>query len=805
MSDSKTLRFRPTVIAALLAGGLQAATLGEAQVSSWLGQALAARIRINAGTEESLRRDCFTAALHEGDSDGTLRRSAVDFMPDKNGGWLHIISESAMNEPILALSIKLHCNGGAELKREYTLFLDPAVQPPRADRAPLASTPQPAVRPPLTVAPATVVPPATEPRQPAHAASGDEAIAPRPPIASDYSSAQGESISAIAHQRYPGKPDSAKLYAAQLMRLNSGIGSDTDAILPTGTHLKMPPALALPAHPLGEVKSGWTVQPGESFFAIVRKIYPDQPARKKALVALLRKLNPDLPRDGEKPLPAGMKLQMPARLDGKPEGPAGEPPTKPAPVPAATASKLAEPAAPPASGGRLIVSSGAPAAPAKDESGQLQQRETVLTDQLSEQTARLNEAQYRIDKLEKHLTWLTEELAKREQAEKVARAQKAAQPAAVAAPTPWLGYGIAGGIGAIVALLLALLLRRSGRRQSESSQQAERLAQSLQSDGESMLWQDLHAPPAPAPMPSLAEVVADRPQASPSAADMDVFYLNNVASEAALLAAHGQYDHAIKLLKDEIEARPTQIVNWMQLLELYHGHRDAAAFIDLAQRFRNHFASQALWSKVVRMGVELAPHEPLFRPGSRPISVPANVRPDTDDELTAVLDSLAPTEPASPSVTPQARSEAPEASQRSAAEPAPAPGVQPHIEFDLHDDRAPAPAPAALEPLMFELDLPSEKHAPTPATQHLIDLPGEAANSPIMEFTPAPSEARAAKPIVEGSLAHAEALIASGERERGAELLEQLMLTGSLDERITAAELLVKLTSPDDDSNLNHY
>jgi hypothetical protein len=47
-----------------------------------------------------------------------------------------------------------------------------------------------------------------------------------------------------------------------------------------------------------------------------------------------------------------------------------------------------------------------------------------------------------------------------------------------------------------------------------------------------------------------------------------------------------------------------------------------------------------------------------------------------------------------------------------------------------------------------------------------------------------------------GKLEEASQLIADGESEAGAAILEHLMLKGSQEERMAAAELLVRLTAP---------
>ncbi|WP_374349327.1 FimV family protein [Chitinimonas sp.] len=744
MSYHRAIPYPQLLIASLLASTAHAATLGEVQLSSWLGQALSARIRVNGSPEENLRRECFSAVLHEGDNEGVMRRVVLDYTEEKNGGWLQLLSDGAINEPILALSIKVRCGSGVELRRDYTVFLDPLARPPRLER--------------------TV---------PAAASSNPQrlAAAPAPTDAgSDYLTGDNDSLLRIAQQRYPGKPDSAKLYALHLAELNPGIGQ-VDARLPPASRIKLAAALQQPAHPLAETHGSWTVAPGESFFGIVRKIYPDQPARKKALVALMRSLNPDLPANGEVPLPAGTQLRLPARLDQALDAGGSKPPADILPRGLTTLARpktMAPPSPPPAAApapdnkDRLIVSSpSTPTRPPRNEVEQLQQRETSLTDQLAEQTARMNEAQFRIEKLEKHLAWLNEQLAKRERAEQLARSA-ATSKSGDSGKNNWLALAAAGGIGAAVAALLAVLMRRSGRPRND--EQAERLAQSLRDNHESMMWDELDT--TPAPLKPARQAMPPEQQGEPSAADMDVVYLNNIASEAAVLASNGQYDKAVSILADEIDARPTQVVNWMQLLELYHGHREPEAFVELAQRFRERFASQALWAKVAAMGAEIAPGHALFRRSTQPLS-----SLDNADALTAILDA-APKAPAVPAST-----------------TAPAAPGQPAMPAISAASEPAHPAPIELEPLMFELELP-----PAVAPAELIDVP-PVKPGPV-DLAPIERHA-ASEPAVSGSLAQAQNLIKAGERERGAMLLEQIMMSGTLDERIAAAELLVRLTSPD--------
>ncbi|MBL8508684.1 MAG: hypothetical protein JNM11_09440 [Chitinimonas sp.] len=211
---------------------------------------------------------------------------------------------------------------------------------------------------------------------------------------------------------------------------------------------------------------------------------------------------------------------------------------------------------------------------------------------------------------------------------------------------------------------------------------------------------------------------------------MDVFVLNSTASEAAVLAAHGQLEQAISLLEEAIAAHPTSLVNWMQLLEILHGHRLADKFVVLARQFRQRFASEALWSKVRIMGAELVPEEALFSANSEAAT----------DMLNQVLDADAP-----PGTVPQAK---------------------------------PEPAPQPLPDLVFELGQ-AEADTRPPEPLHLINVPS-------LDGSPDP----------DSPLEQARLLIGAGEREAGAALLEHVLTHGTQDEKLAAAELLVKLTSP---------
>jgi hypothetical protein len=520
----------------------------------------------------------------------------------------------------------------------------------------------------------------------------------------------------------------------------------------------------------------------------------------------MRQLNPDLPRDGEKPLPAGMQLKLPTRLDRLPtpddivavKGVASKhESTSPANVPLSNhtpnTAAPSQPSAPAQQAGRLIVSgSPKPGKPQDAAIQQLQDKETALTDQLTDETAKLNEANYRIDKLEKRMNALAAELARKEQEAKAAEAAHQKQMQAEKRMQWTTLAGVAAGSAALIALI-AFLLHRSSRTQDRLTQIDLLPSAPLPDQSDSMLWKDIHEP-APPVREATSEPI-DRPQARPSAADMDVYFLSNVASEAALLAAHGQYEQAVILLKGEIDRHPTQVVNWMQLLELMHGHRDLDEFIAQAGAFRERFASEALWERVARLGRELAPRHPLFGEASAPRTAypaaNASSNSDTADELTRVLDGMDGDKESLPDIDLQLEFDGVDNPLEPSEPQAEVVHDEPvHLQFEAPQVHLAKPDESVEAPLMFELD---EELAPTPRE--------EAIEIGVPPITPSHESFGATTPIdmsgvKEGSIEHAHLLVEAGRREEGAAMLEHLMLIGNLDERLAAAEMLVKLTSP---------
>lgn len=569
---------------------------------------------------------------------------------------------------------------------------------------------------------------------------------------------------------------------------------------------------AAAADPLAAQNGEWLTQGGETYASISRQLLPGQPDAQKALVLELRRLNAHLPPRGKKPLAAGIRLHLPAKLADvpgmpadaraaparraappKPAEPKPMPPKPAAPPPAQPTPQPQVIAPPPATPTTKLSISAPPETGEPPQSAELDRLNTVLANQSKE----LEAAREQVARLEQRLNTLLTQVQERnkaiveEETEAHDRAERRGQ---------WIWLGGLVGLGGLGLAGLAVLLGRwrALRRQQEEKANfladtssplfAQEASSARQRHHDGHETQPYHQPSSYEPA-RMAPDLAPQADQEQEPSDLNVVYLSDVAAEATLLAAHGQYDYAIELLRGEIAARPTHVVNWIQLLELMHSRRDTDAFLEVAADFRNHFVSETLWEKVSTMGRDLAPDSALFSG--------QGVSGSNADEITAMLDQLSEPQsyaPAAPAPVPAPPFAAP-APQAAAHYTPPPPPVAEPLVFELPTEQETPPA-AARELPEFDFDLPEElpppQVEPIPAFD-LIDI------EPPLELTAPdePDEAEAdAVPGEHAELRAARRLIQSGQQEAGAAILERLMMSGSHEERAAAGEMLVKLTMP---------
>ncbi len=87
-------------------------------------------------------------------------------------------------------------------------------------------------------------------------------------------------------------------------------------------------------------------------------------------------------------------------------------------------------------------------------------------------------------------------------------------------------------------------------------------------------------------------------------------------TEADVFVAYGRYEAAEERLKEAIENDPDRAELKLKLIELYHTTKNKPAFENAAEEFYaslgDNAAENPMWQKVVAMGAELVPNNPLF-------------------------------------------------------------------------------------------------------------------------------------------------------------------------------------------------
>ena len=90
-------------------------------------------------------------------------------------------------------------------------------------------------------------------------------------------------------------------------------------------------------------------------------------------------------------------------------------------------------------------------------------------------------------------------------------------------------------------------------------------------------------------------------------------------TEADVFMAYGRYEAAEERLNEAIQNEPARMELRAKLLELYHATQNKDAFESSAEDFYASLggaeAENPLWAKVVGMGTEIAPENPLFNQG----------------------------------------------------------------------------------------------------------------------------------------------------------------------------------------------
>lgn len=741
----------PLLLAALPA---TAATLGELQLRSALGERLDALVNVRAAAEETIDSNCFSLDSRSDDGSAVLYRARLLFAANKNGGGsLRILSENSQNEPLLSIGLRMKCEDGGEAKRDYQVLLDPA---PSRNHLPVA-----------TVAA----------RQSAPAAPAGSGKPTAKPVLGGYWNVQaGESLDDIARTFIPRGSEARHLFIADLRQLNAALRAGKHEPLPNGLTLKLPKQLPSPHAPLAQAEA--------------------QPAR------------------AHEPNNATKKRQ----------------PTEKTGASSAAADQGND-------YGRFQLRLSGPTLdlenrPQLTDLEKLQLKERLLLLDADDQTAKLLQLQNQVSQMEKHLGWLQLQLQGRAPAAPAAAPTETPHPASQAQPKEsasgstdslWLIVLLAA--GTLLALIFALLYWN--RRPNTAAEPI------------SHTWLD-DVMPEESPAATAAEHVAEHGQALAATRnendwlhdEMAVAEPSSVSEEAALLVEHGLVEQAIALLRGEVHLQPRQLVLWMQLFELYQRERLADSFHHLAIAFKQHFVSEALWAQVAKLGLSIAPNDPLYRgaemelmdEGPHPESArqlrsqdldvefhramqvdpnraqtpPVEEKPPLDFELDHIELSLpAEADADDAALAVFAIDDSSEAMDQGAFD---IKQLEPILDIDLS-----LPHPLAEEMAQLQLNLPEVEalHLQPSLVEQLpvaLDaLPVEAVPSKTPASTATAASAESYQENNGDLIEQAEQYVARGDIESAALILEELLLTGDWDQKNRAAGILNQLNHWADD------
>lgn len=196
-----------------------AASLGEAELRSWLGEPLNIRIPVlaSAAEDEILDATCLKVSA-DSEPFSLVRELRVALAGVERERFYTLRGFTSINEPYIKLVLRFQCAGQGAISRQYTLLLDPRPTPNPPAVAPLAT--------PTNI---------TEPKQNIERLSGQWVAPP----ASDTNRA--DSLATIAEGVYPKSIKRKARYIAALRQLNPSLAGLADnATLPANIALTLP-------------------------------------------------------------------------------------------------------------------------------------------------------------------------------------------------------------------------------------------------------------------------------------------------------------------------------------------------------------------------------------------------------------------------------------------------------------------------------------------------------------------------------------------------------------------------------------
>ncbi|MBP6998079.1 MAG: LysM peptidoglycan-binding domain-containing protein [Tepidiphilus sp.] len=565
-----------------------------------------------------------------------------------------------------------------------------------------------------------------------------------------------------------------------------------------------PPEMAAPARPVPatgkdvtvpakaaarQTPGQWTVQPGETLYAIARQVSPSGATTEQTLVALWR-ANPNAFIEGDiNRLKVGATLKVPSseeirriplaearsmlRAPSKPRQAAAAPAreTGPAPAPEAAADKgkaiareaLEAPSPAPAEDRLKVGAAPETGAGTETKSPAIPLPETAaLQESLSASEAALGEANERIVKLETEIARLQKQLEA--QNATLARLQAQAEASAKQSEASWI-EGLLPAVGGAAAALLAMFGWSAYRRRRE-----EKAALPISSAPATVT----------AETPAVTTIehsgpVTESGRAVTSGQNIDTSSIlgtdfTQVAfnalhadegvdpvAEAEVYLAYGRDPQAEEILLDALKQNPRRAAIYLKLLEVYAKRGDRAKFDQYLRTLSELTGEQGPdWTMALAIGQRAWPQDERFAT----VVVTDTLEPteslaekageSTLQREISPASATAPAAeaPAQPAATAEPAATVPQAdfveldfdldklTEQMAAEPKPAPATA-----------APAPAPDALD---FDLELPPEEEArpqaPSGAPAAEAPSPEKGEDSSALEFPELSLEENAAAP-----------------------------------------------------------
>ena len=657
----------------LASGQLMAAGLGKLSVMSAMGQPLRAEIELlsvqpdEIGTIEA--KLASAEAFRQARIERAMGLSDLQITVDKRANGqpvVRITSATPVNDPFVDLLIELNWSSGRIL-REYTVLLDPVrdskpAEPARAapvlpTASPVAAPAEPAARPAQVAASAA---------KPAVADTGDKTYGPVK---------AGETLRAIAAKVAPPDVSIDMMVAALYQANQDAFARNNLNLLKRGKVLNVPDRdAAMLANSPSQARK--LIEQHSAAWHEMQNRVADQAARNVAEPA----------------------RQEPA---GKGKIVAAKPEQKPA---EATPAKDV-----------LKLSKGEPA----KADGKSAQRVQALEEEVAAKARALQEAQDRVNQLEKTVQDLQKLMELKAKAGAPAPAEKSGPAAApaVAQPEPpkpekpqvkapvevpaeepgFLSSLLANPLylgGAIAALVLAGLLWivMLGKRRRKGLSNFE---QSVMTGGDQFKTSIFKTTGGKTERSTVTQSGVATDFSRLGLGSIDTHEVDPIA-EAEVYMAYGRDAQAEEILKEALSKDPGRSEIVLKLLEIYATRQDTASFETQASELYANLGdpTSTAWQKAAEMGRKLDPNNPLYRVFGEAPSVPAGVS-DLDDLMIAEPEPMAETSFA-PESEPEAKDETQSVVEQ-AAVGMPSQEALPDLEFEV------APA-AELEPVESAFD-----------------------------------------------------------------------------------------------------